>query len=46
MKLFDNYLQLIVEKLPSYDKDVPDFIKKIRGVQENTFNPIVVTMGV
>ena len=45
-KFVDHYLQPHVQNLPSYVKDTPDFIKKLRDIQEETGDTILLSMDV
>ena len=43
-KFAENYLQTQVENLHSYVKDTPNFIKKVRNIQEDTRDKILQSM--
>ena len=45
-KFVDHYLQPHVQNLPSYVKDTSDFNKKVRDIQEDTWDTILVLMVV
>ena len=45
-KFVDHYFQPHVQNLPSYVKDTPDFNKKVRDIQEDTGDTILVFMVV